>query len=592
MRIQMSGVNIGDPDAAERLEVRDLALEGGVVYGLIGGNLSGRSAFLRLLGGGDLSVEPATMKGQIVLSGHSNSEPSGLDPTQHSVYLGPSAPDSLSSLMPTVGEEISLHEHVGEGQPIEFSVGEYVGSFGLDRHLEDHPMQLSGGETAGLVVLCALAMRRPILCIDETLAFLDPGLKKLAWQILRKFAAKGAVVAVADNHYDMMAESADQVILMSDKKVVGISLPHQAFNCRNILQAQTIPAVTRLASSIWPGSEELPITYTDMCLRLSTFRPASGSEPSPSSCSDENNTALTEERIVIEENAHPKRITGNGSIVVDSIDYSYRGSADECALGNVSAIFHPGCATALIGPNGAGKSTLCRILNGVLRAKSGVIRKGGRKMRPFKRPGFEVAYAFQNPDDQLFLPTVKAELEYGPKFLGMSKAEIDTSVTGVANLLDLEACLGANPLDLPFVLRKRVSIAAAITMKRPFTVLDEPTVGQDPAYCCRLANAIKSLCEAGFGFIIVSHDPEFVFQVCDDIVTLSEGRNAWSGTKENSLVAPQSIIQDFAGLTGKIIRDLCLPADKVYRLGLVEYFRRLTCDCESPERSGGGPEEA
>lgn len=147
----------------------------------------------------------------------------------------------------------------------------------------------------------------------------------------------------------------------------------------------------------------------------------------------------------------------------------------------------------LRGPNGSGKTTLSRILCGLLQPTEGELRLDGKPLKPWITPGRTVGYHFQDPDCQLFATRVDKH------FQEASEAAAVTHWSGLEQQLD------RHPLDLPYVLRKRLALAVAVARRAPFLVLDEPTLAQDNA------NALNTerLAQAGLAAIVVSHSARF-----------------------------------------------------------------------------------
>jgi energy-coupling factor transport system ATP-binding protein len=260
-------------------------------------------------------------------------------------------------------------------------------------------------------------------------------------------------------------------------------------------------------------------------------------------------------------------------LACENLSFAYPRNGKRWALKGVSAYFGAGRATALIGFNGAGKSTLCKVLNGILRTRSGRILLDGVEVRVADRPGSVVAYSFQNPDDQLFQPTVARELAFGPRSLRLAEAVIEAGVSLALDLFDLRSFAASHPLDLPFVLRKRVAMAAVIAMQRPFTVLDEPTVAQDPAFRRRLIASAKSLLAHGTGLIIISHDPEFVFEVCDAVVVMSGGKCCWAGSRETFLASELAEVQGFLNVPARLSRATHVSPILATQAAVTEHWR-------------------
>jgi energy-coupling factor transport system ATP-binding protein len=158
--------------------------------------------------------------------------------------------------------------------------------------------------------------------------------------------------------------------------------------------------------------------------------------------------------------------------------------------------FEPGRLYFLKGPNGAGKTTLCKLLCGLLRPDRGHITDGrGVSLDTWKKPGRIAAYHFQNPDLQLFSTRVEHEIGLGRLDVAMS--------------FGLETFMASHPHDLPFVLRKRVALAATFARRCPWLILDEPALGQDDANATSLAEILGTLIDANVGIIVVTHSEWF-----------------------------------------------------------------------------------
>ncbi len=253
-------------DQRMMLYIDRLKLEPGFLYGLVGTNLSGRSALLRFIGGGSLSTSKDSQGGCQLLVWSDCEESTVLDVTRDSLYIGPTPRDSMSTLTATVEEELALHKKSGSKTSDE-GRGDYdelIADFQLNECMLQNPLALSGGQTSALAFLCALEMRRPILCIDETLAHLDVDLRPRAWEALRDFAHQNSIVLVADNQYDLMAEYADRAIVLRRNCVASVTSLDAAFNDIAVQKQKTIPTVAQLASRIWPDRCNLPTKYQQL----------------------------------------------------------------------------------------------------------------------------------------------------------------------------------------------------------------------------------------------------------------------------------------------------------------------------------------
>jgi energy-coupling factor transport system ATP-binding protein len=135
-----------------------------------------------------------------------------------------------------------------------------------------------------------------------------------------------------------------------------------------------------------------------------------------------------------------------------------------------------------------------------------------------------VAYHFQNPDLQLFSTTVWSEVLAGPRALGCSEEEASRRAGRALSQLAIpDDFRGAHPLDLPFALRKRLALAATISAGTPWIILDEPSLAQDAGNTTAIRFLLTGLAQAGMGVIVISHSRLLTGNLCDHIVTLSDG---------------------------------------------------------------------
>ena len=167
-------------------------------------------------------------------------------------------------------------------------------------------------------------------------------------------------------------------------------------------------------------------------------------------------------------------------IAVDEVTYRY-GRTGPAVLDHVSLDLPVGQVVGVAGRNGSGKTTLARLLNGLLRPTAGTVHVDGldTARTSVQSLAAHVGLAFQNPNHQLFAPTVAAELAFGPRNLGVGETEIAERVADAAARLGLTGVLDRHPYHLERGARKLVAIASVVTMRTPILVLDEPTTGQD-----------------------------------------------------------------------------------------------------------------
>jgi energy-coupling factor transport system ATP-binding protein len=202
------------------------------------------------------------------------------------------------------------------------------------------------------------------------------------------------------------------------------------------------------------------------------------------------------------------------------------------ALDGVDLRIGPGEKVALIGQNGSGKSTLVRHLNGLLRPTSGRVLVGEHDAaaRTVAELARQVGLVFQDPDRQVFAGSVRAEVEFGPRNLGLRGTEMRRATDDALAVAGLSDSRDANPYDLGASRRKLLALASVLSMRTPVLVLDEPTTGQDAAGVAVVRAVVRDAAAEGRTVIAISHDMEFVAETLDRVIVMRAGRIILDGT--------------------------------------------------------------
>jgi cobalt/nickel transport system ATP-binding protein len=193
------------------------------------------------------------------------------------------------------------------------------------------------------------------------------------------------------------------------------------------------------------------------------------------------------------------------------------------ALNGVSCRIQAGEAVGLVGGNGAGKSTLLRHLNGCLTPSDGVVRIGGDPVNRQTLAGIRrrVGMVFQDPDDQLFMPTVFDDVAFGPLNLDLPGDEVERRVHSALERVGMLHLADRPPHKLSGGEKRAVSIATVLAVSPDILVLDEPTSNLDPRGRRRLIELLRGFTQTR---IIATHDLELVVEVCRRVIVLDEGR--------------------------------------------------------------------
>ncbi|MGV0853712.1 energy-coupling factor ABC transporter ATP-binding protein [Mycolicibacterium phlei] len=198
------------------------------------------------------------------------------------------------------------------------------------------------------------------------------------------------------------------------------------------------------------------------------------------------------------------------------------------ALDGVDLTVAPGQRVAVLGPNGAGKTTLMLHLNGVLTATAGTVRIGGvpltrKTIQDIRR---RVGLVFQDPDDQLFMPTVAQDVAFGPANFGLRGEELAARVRNALATVALTDVADRSPTHLSMGQRRRAALATVLACEPDILVLDEPSANLDPVARRELAETLSRLDAT---MLIVTHDLPYAAQLCDRAVVMDHGVVAADG---------------------------------------------------------------
>jgi energy-coupling factor transport system ATP-binding protein len=361
---------------------------------------------------------------------------------------------------------------------------------------------ISGGQKQRLAIADVLAMKPDILLFDEPLANLDSNGVKLMQGIFRTLHATGKTIIVAEHRTEevlkaeptrvvvidkgrMMADSTDPRVLVKFREIIKV--PAEYF--LNGHQLQTIPATA------WNQEDGRPPTPSQELIRI------------------------------------------------EGMNFEYSGGIK--ALNDINLTVREGERIALLGNNGAGKSTLALSLIGLLKPTSGRVLIRGRDTKELSTSEIarSVCLVFQSPFSMLFAKTVREELSFGPKNLGVPSDEIGKIVPEAANRCSIGHLLEQSPFASSFGEKKRICVGSVLTMQPRCIILDEPTAGQDYRSYSNFMNFIISLSEHVKSFVAITHDPDLAIEYTDRAIILNNGRIIADGPTRKVLANPEILRQ-------------------------------------------------
>ena len=445
----------------------DLTVDAGERVLLLGASGSGKSTLLAALAGvlgGDDDGDDA---GTLTVDGR--------DPRAARGSAGLVLQDPESQvIMSRIGDDVAFGcENLGvPREQLWMRVRDALDLVGLSLPLEHSTEALSGGQKQRLALAGALAMRPGLLLLDEPTANIDPdGVRDVRDAVAAVLAGTGSTAVIVEHRVEAWLDVVDRIVVLgADGGIVADGDP------RSVLGAQ---GAALAAAGVWvPGHE-----------------PRIARRPGPTA----RPALLTAESLTL------ARVPGHPLAATATRPLNLTVSAGE--------------ALALTGPNGSGKTTLALTLGGLLAPAAGEIFASqtlaeGLGAQPIRWRSRElvsrIGSVFQAPEHQFLAPTVRDELELGPRTLKLSAAEVSARTDDLLARLGLEAIAAANPFTLSGGQKRRLSVGAVLATRPRMLVLDEPTFGQDALTWAALVELLEQLRSEGTAVVAATHDPRFV----------------------------------------------------------------------------------
>jgi energy-coupling factor transport system ATP-binding protein len=532
----------------------------GQICGVVGRAGAGKSTLCYLCTG----FLPQFYHGQIAGSAHCDGQDAiqqqVADLVRHVGLVGSNPFSQISGARFTVYEEIGFGlENLGLPRAeISARIEWALDALKLTELRDRSPYALSGGQQQRMVLAATLAMRPPVLVLDEPTAQLDPFATEELAEILRTLAAQGITILFAEHRLEWTAALAERIIVLDAGQIIADGAPESTLTSQ-ILRDRGIgwPRPASLAEQArcrgyWPVARPLPVTLAGLMAGLGATSD-DGRPPLPNQVRQDTLPAAL----------HTDAPIQNHIIALEEVRFAYPSGV--AALRGVSLEIGAGERIALLGRNGAGKSTLVRHLNGLLTPQSGrvIVANTDAARTTVARCARHVGIVFQDIRNQLFARSVRDELRFGPRNLGYSAAQIEELVDQALRALDLRDVAAEHPYDLPPTRRRLVAIAAVLAMNSTLLVLDEPTAGLDNASIARLVALAHDLAAQGKSVLVVSHDLDFCLEALDRVVLLREGGITLDSRWSELDGAALDILAVDVGLPSslQVIRDLNLPTD-------------------------------
>lgn len=444
-----------------------LALEKGRCTMVTGPSGAGKTS-LCLAASGVLHHDYGGKKeGSVIIDGKDVAEYRSLSELAENVGVVFDDPEA-QMIFTTVEEEIlSALEHRGlTSQVIEERLARIMRTTYLEALKDRSPHHLSGGQKQRVALAATLALGNDILILDEPTSELDDHATRRIAEILKNLKDNGKTILLIEHKFSHFREMVDTLVVMENGAITAQGVPEEVLKDAHV-RGMVLPdfsTVTRNA------------------------RVTTGNEP---------------------------------IISVTDLTHCY---GDVQALSGINLTIRKGEFIAIVGENGSGKTTLVKHFNRLLSPTSGSVIVNGKNTLEFSIADLahDVGLVFQNPDHMFFADTVREEIAYGVKNLGIADGEAvidatlaDAGLTGSASLYPRWLSRGE---------RQRLGIACVVAMQPNVIVLDEPTTGLDGYEALLVIDILKKLQEKGHTIIIITHNRDIAVHCADRIITMETGR--------------------------------------------------------------------
>jgi energy-coupling factor transport system ATP-binding protein len=503
------------------------------ICAVVGRAGAGKSTLCALCAGFIPNFYQGTLAGHATIDGQDVVEKPVADLVRHVGLVGSNPFSQISGARFTVYEEIAFGlENLGlPRDEIVERVEWAINALRLAELRDRSPYALSGGQQQRLVLAATLAMRPPVLVLDEPTAQLDPPTIAGLADLLRDLARNGTTILFAEHRLEWTAELAERVLVLDAGQIIAAGPPAEVL-VEPVLREREIGwprpagfAARARAHGLWPAARPLPVTLDGLVEGLREGESAGPGDTVTRSQEDRETRRqgdIQDRDLPVSPSPGPL-VSGAPIVEIEDVRFSYPSGVE--ALRGVSLRIGAGERIALLGRNGAGKSTLLRHMNGLLRPSAGRVTVAGTDTRQTTVAGCarHVGIVFQDIRNQLFARTVRDELRFGPRNLGYTSAEVEALVDRALDELDLAGMADQHPYDLPPALRRMVAIGAVLALNSDVLILDEPTAGLDNPSIARLTKLAHDLAAAGKTIIVVSHDLDFCFEALDRVVLVDQG---------------------------------------------------------------------
>ena len=506
-------------DGAYALKDIDLSIEEGTFVGLIGPSGAGKSTLASAITGAIPHHYRGRLFGSTLVAGLDTCEASLTDIAK---VAGSVLQDIDAQMVASVVEDELLFgfENFGiDHREIEGRIASALDAVGIADLRHREIATLSGGQKQKVAIAAILAMAPRVIVMDEPTSALDPASARDVFEVLRRAKElTGMTVILIEQTVALLAEYCDRVVVIDQGRIALDGTPTDVFSHGETLRAIGVdtPRTVRISNSLAEAGlapNDSPALTLDGAESLVAGILAPGlSESSP---------------IVprtLGDRPGARNTTDERPIIVDVAGAAYSYGTGQAGIEGINLTVRAGEILAVVGQNGAGKTTFTKLLNGLIKPSTGVVRIAGLDTRttPVSALASHAATLFQNPDRQLCRNTVVEEISFGLELQGAPADAARERARHVADTFGLPE--NASPFNLSRGQRQMVALASVVALEPELIILDEPTSGLDYRECMTVMETVRQRALDGAAVVMVCHDMEVVSDFADTLAVMTEGR--------------------------------------------------------------------
>lgn len=497
----------------------DLVIHPGEKVGWVGRSGSGKSTLALAIRGIIPQSCAGGMRGQVVVCGRDTATTPVPDLAQSVAMVFQSPDDQMSQIL--VRHEVASGP-ANQRLPIEIvrrRTKEALEIMRIGHLAERETNTLSGGEKQKVAIAAALAMKGQLLILDEPTTDLDPRAKQEIVQVLKALDDETAIVVISHD-IDILSPLVERLVILEEGTVVADCTRDSIFKRPELLKKHgvTVPQVVAFNHLMRARDQTWPIT-ADIDSTSALLRQFELGE--------------------LQQNSRRSSLDEQEVVVLEGVSFRYPES-EELALRDISFSLRRGEMVALVGNNGAGKSTLGMLLLGLLKPTSGRIEVLGEEVCGIQPQ--KTGYIFQNPDAMFCCMSVRDEIAFTPKTLGIPGWRQMTEDSLIK--LNLEKLAGRFPLALSKGQRQQVAYASVAISQPPILIFDEPTTGIDRPSCERIMAYMDHLRREGKTILFITHDMILASEWADRIMVLNDGELVFDSTPRELLATGRKRLGD------------------------------------------------